>query len=1012
MRLGGVTPPATAGPDHPGTAGDDAREQPLSSRAARSGVHRWRALAPYAVAILASAAATLATGVLWPKNQYILFAFYYLGVLVSAIYGDARAAALAVILSLVSANYFFLAPGHGVRPDALAALFLFPVISTVLVFLITQVRTRERTLLDSEARMADAQRIAKLGSWDWHIESGRMNWSDQLFEVLGVAQDAVPSYDAFIERVHPDDRARVAEELRVGLAEKAEIVSDYRLLLPDGTVKMIHGRGAVERDQEGRALRLAGTTLDITERARAQEQLRVSEERFRSLLEVTAAVFWRTDAAGRITEATPSWGDFTGMSREEMTQADGWFSAVHPDDRTRAATVWRTAAENGTPYYNEYRLRRNDAVWRDMIARGVPLRNSDGTVREWIGTCVDVTDLKAAQEAVRFQAQVLDATGESIIATDAAGKVIYMNRFAGTQFGWTPHEAMGVNIMDVTVPKHSRQQAEEVMDAVRAGRSWTGDFTAQRRDGRTFPIRASNTPLFNDAGELAAIIGVARDMSEYREAERALRESEARYRAMFSHAAVGVCEISFAGKFERVNPRACELFGYSADELMKLKFSDITHPDDLARTIELVTELQQQQREFFAIDKRYIRKDRREICAASTVSLLRDAEGLPQGLIAVVEDISARKEAEEKLRFQAHMLDHIGEAVIAVSPKGKVIYLNRYAEALYGWPQAEVIGRPVSTLALVKDVSEYLDGVIAILHEGARARGEYSMQRRDGSAFDAIVSHTALFGGHGELEAIIAISSDFTERKRVMQELERSESRLRALTARLESLREEERTRIARAIHDELGQLLTGLKMDLRWVEGWLEKSDDVRLRPFLDRIVGGSELTDAIIKAVQGIAAELRPGVLDTLGLKSALEFEARRFYERTGTKCVVKAPSRIPPLSAEVTTALFRIFQECLTNIARHSGATAVEVVLELVENDVHLCVADNGRGMREIERVAVDSLGLLGISERAKLLRGDVMFSSTEGGGTTIDVRVPYVVDNGSSSNGHGTHPLGIT
>jgi two-component system sensor histidine kinase UhpB len=312
----------------------------------------------------------------------------------------------------------------------------------------------------------------------------------------------------------------------------------------------------------------------------------------------------------------------------------------------------------------------------------------------------------------------------------------------------------------------------------------------------------------------------------------------------------------------------------------------------------------------------------------------------------------------------------------------------------------------------VKDVSKYLDGVIAGLGKGKRVSGEYSMLRRDGSAFDAIVSHTPLFGARGELEAIIAISSDFTERKRVTQELERSEGRLRALTARLESLREEERTRIARAIHDELGQLLTGLKMDLRWVEGWLEKSDDVRLRPFLDRIVGGSELTDAIIKAVQGIAAELRPGVLDSLGLKSALEFEARRFQERTGTECVVEASVEIPPLSPEVTTALFRIFQECLTNVARHSGATLVNVVLEPAGNQVHLRVSDNGRGMRDIQRASVDSLGLLGISERAKLLRGAVSFSSAEARGTTIDVQVPYPTDTGSSADDDGSEPAVVT
>ena len=131
---------------------------------------------------------------------------------------------------------------------------------------------------------------------------------------------------------------------------------------------------------------------------------------------------------------------------------------------------------------------------------------------------------------------------------------------------------------------------------------------------------------------------------------------------------------------------------------------------------------------------------------------------------------------------------------------------------------------------------------------------------------------------------------------------------------------------------------------------------------------------------------------MLDTLGLHSPIEIEARRFRERTGTSCVIKPSTEMPALSPEVTTTLFRVFQECLTNVARHSGATEVETVLELTGNDVHLCVTDNGRGMADIERVSTESLGLLGIRERVNLLGGRIKFSSAEGRGTTIDVRVP--------------------
>ncbi len=842
--------------------------------------------------------------------------------------------------------------------------------------------------------LATAQRIANLGSWEWDIETGDVRWSDELFEILGLSKETGPQYDRYMERIHPDDRARVQEQLRLSLIDKHEIEDDYRLLLPDGSVKMVHSRGVITRDEMGRAVRVAGTIHDITDRWRSQEELRFSEERFRSLLGVTAAIFWWTDAAGQVTESTPGWREFTGMSAEEMTQPDGWFSAVHPDDRARAAEVWRKAAETGSEYYNEYRLRRYDGAWRDMIARGAPIRNADGTIREWIGTCVDVTEAKAADKTARFQASVLDATGESIIATDPAGKIIYVNRFAETQWGWRAEEMLGRDIIEVTSPEVSRKQAEEVMDALRRGKRWSGEFLAHRRSGQTYPIQASNTPLFDEKGELIAIIGVARDLSERHEFERALRESEERFRATYEQAPVGICEMAFEGTFKSVNPRLCQLFGYSAEELLKLKFSDITHPEDLPRSLELVGELEAGKRDSFAIDKRYVRKDGQVIWALSTVSLLRDRDGQPQSLIAIVEDISARKEAEEKLRFQAHMLESAGEAIVATDADGVTIYVNRQAELLYGWPKEEALGRSIIDLLLPADVAERVRAydVIARLRAGEHASGEYFLRRRDGSAVHVAISVSLVYDDTGAVQAIIGISRDVAEISRAREQLVRSEGRLRGLTARLESSREEERTRIARAIHDELGQLLTGLKMDLRWVEDWLEKSDDVRLRPFLDRIVGSTELTDAMIKAVQGIAADLRPGVLDALGLASALDFEARRFHERTGTPCTVNHPEEMPALSADVTTSLFRIFQECLTNVARHSAATGVAVTLKPDGEEIILSVADNGRGMRDIERAAVESLGLLGISERVKLLGGNVSFSSIEEGGTTIVVRLP--------------------
>jgi len=219
-----------------------------------------------------------------------------------------------------------------------------------------------------------------------------------------------------------------------------------------------------------------------------------------------------------------------------------------------------------------------------------------------------------------------------------------------------------------------------------------------------------------------------------------------------------------------------------------------------------------------------------------------------------------------------------------------------------------------------------------------------------------------------------------------------SREQLRELAARLESLREEERMRISREIHDDLGQKLTGLKMDLQCAERMLEKLENSpTVNALLDTLVGATELADGITASVQEIAAALRPGVLDKLGLGAALQYEGRRLQERTGIRCNVRLPEMEPTFSTELSTALFRIFQECLTNVVRHAHANQVEAELKLERGSVVLSVRDNGRGITPTEMMRSESLGLLGMKERAAQLGGEVLFEHGPKGGTLVTVRI---------------------
>jgi signal transduction histidine kinase len=227
------------------------------------------------------------------------------------------------------------------------------------------------------------------------------------------------------------------------------------------------------------------------------------------------------------------------------------------------------------------------------------------------------------------------------------------------------------------------------------------------------------------------------------------------------------------------------------------------------------------------------------------------------------------------------------------------------------------------------------------------------------------------------------------QHRRAEEQLRESHEQLRALSVYLQTVREEERTRIAREVHDELGQALTSCKLDLSWIAGRLPSD----LKPLLDKARSLTAHIDSTIQTVRRISSELRPGVLDHLGLAAAIEWQANEFQNRTGIRCDVRARVREQLPDQNLITTLFRIFQETLTNVIRHAGATSVSVDLKETHGRISLEVKDNGRGIARTDMFNNRSMGLLGMRERAALLGGVFQIGSIpRGKGTRVYVSIP--------------------
>ena len=355
----------------------------------------------------------------------------------------------------------------------------------------------------------------------------------------------------------------------------------------------------------------------------------------------------------------------------------------------------------------------------------------------------------------------------------------------------------------------------------------------------------------------------------------------------------------------------------------------------------------------------------------------------------VVERTQVLHAANEELRKQKEVLqkifDHIPVMINLMGPENQIKLVNREWERVLGWTLKEIVGQGVDILSELYPWREDRERVANFI-SGSRAEwGEFRTRIRDGRELDTIWANVHLSDGTS-----IGFGRDITEQKQLEERLRTGADQLRALSASIQVAREEERTRVARLIHDELGSAFTSLRWDLETMDkvlsGPINPAAAEALRAKIATMIG---LVNSTIQTIRRIAWELRPSILDDLGLVEAIEWQARQFEERTGIVCNWIGFLDNVNLSEEQSTALFRIFQEALTNILRHANATLVDITLAQEADEFAMAISDNGRGITGVEK---SGLGILGMQERVRLVGGTIEIHGLEGAGTTIAVRIP--------------------
>jgi PAS domain S-box-containing protein len=364
----------------------------------------------------------------------------------------------------------------------------------------------------------------------------------------------------------------------------------------------------------------------------------------------------------------------------------------------------------------------------------------------------------------------------------------------------------------------------------------------------------------------------------------------------------------------------------------------------------------------------------------------RDADDHVVSVLAVTRDMTKRKIAETELAKNEEkyrtLVEQAADAIALYDAAGKVLDVNTGAVKLLGYSKKELVGMYLKDILTPEEISSnpvHYD----ILQLGKSTVKQRKMFRKDGTVVDTEVRSQQLPDGR-----FLSVIRDLTERIKAEQDLQQSYKALQELTGYLQNIREEERLNIAREIHDELGQQLTVLKMDISWLNKKIQVPDE-KVKERLSDLLG---MVDNTVKTVRRISSELRPSMLDDLGLPAAIEWQALEFEKRSGLKIRTDISMTDLKLPAKAAITLFRVFQESLTNVARHAEATQVNVKLQAEAGRLYLSIRDDGKGFLPQNIENKKTLGILGMKERVQIIQGDYTISSVPGKGTTVQVSVP--------------------
>ncbi|MCF6271185.1 MAG: PAS domain S-box protein [Melioribacteraceae bacterium] len=884
---------------------------------------------------------------------------------------------------------------------------------------ITERKLREEEIRKSKENLAIAQKIAKVGSWEWDLISNKMTISDELISIYGIDKNREVSLDEHGQFIHKEDKPIVEKAMSLIFTDSPLPPLEYRIVLKDGTIKNILGLAEKVFDTEGNLIKVLGTVQDITERKRAEKVRKENEDALNEAQRIANIGHWKLD----IVNNKLSWSDeIFRIFNIEPQQFEATYKAflnnIHPDDRDFVDKAYTDSLVNKTEFDIVHRLLLNDGSIKYVNEKCRTEFDDEGHPIVSIGTIQDITERTTSEAQIIKLTNAIEQSINSIMITDIKGNIEYINKYFTEVTGYSKEDVIGKNPRFLKTGFLDKKTYEKMWKTLASGNTWTGEFYNRKKNGEYFWEKATISPIKDSNGTIINYVAVKEDITEWKKTEDERLHLEKLVKSSINEIYIFDKETY---KFTFLNDAALKNIGYSFEELKLMTPIDIKPEFTIEKFKELVEPLVSREEQYVKIQTIHQRKDK--TIYHVDISLLIVEHGNIEKFAAIIIDITKRKKVEDEIiKHKEHLEELVNDRTtllkeseetfrtLAENSDDTIIRFNRDCKHLYvnpkvteetGIPAAEFIGKTHENLGFPKELCDlWEDAILNVFNTKRKSKIDFMLPNKSWIDWTLLPE----LGDDGEVNAVITFGRDITERKN-------NENRIKESLLKEQELNKIKDQFMSTVSHD-LRTPLTAILSSVELMERFYDKFDKEQIMKKYGQIKNSvSRITDMLSHVLE--LSRIERGKIKvnftTFNLKKEFQTIIDEVNSIKNETHQLIYTYKLEKEEYEVDINLLReILINLLVNGIKYSpNGGRVELLVEQDDNWLFMQVSDEGMGISENEigdifsdfyrtegsqNISGSGLGLSIVKHYIEMYKGTIEVESTLGEGSVFRVKIP--------------------